>query len=114
MRTKIFIVVLLLIGVICITSCQTVKDFYSSNKDVIKEIITIILDTIFENLPDSAVSAPSGDNSGDKVPSAIYKSDATSGRTAYLSRIHSIINSDKFWSTIDTRVQQALHARGIE
>lgn len=114
MRFKIFnLVLLVLIVTSFFVSCQSVKDFYLNNRELIQDIIKIVLDTIFENISIPTTFAPSGDNSGMKVQSSIPTPENQVSMIYYKEQLSKVINSEIFWQTVNGKVDALLKERGV-
>ncbi len=103
-----------LIAIFIFASCTTVKDFYFDNKEVIKEVVEIILDTIFTNITPPTVNTPSGDSSGMKIQSAIPVPSNTATNEYYRNAISHVVNSPDFWRTVDEKVGKVLEKKGLK
>jgi hypothetical protein len=114
MITKILCVILIgLVSLVGFTSCTTVKTFYQDNKEIIKEIISIILDTLLSQTTNTSAIVPS-DNQlklSTAVP-VVCSPDIVISRDSVI-RFKTVIESTAFWDTVDAKVTKLLHDKGI-
>lgn len=112
---KRILIMILIIGIsIVIIGCQSVKDFYDGHREMIQDVITIILDTIFEQIQTPNVNTPSGDNSGSKIPSSIPLVKSNTVNNDYINELKLVLHDPKFWEKVNDRVGVILEKERVK
>jgi hypothetical protein len=113
MKRILAIICIGLIALLMLGACQSMHNFYIDNREIIQDIITIILDTVFDELGQPSLDAPAGDNSVKKIQSVIPYLKVPNNDTYYKAAISRIVNSPAFWETVDAKVEDLFKEKGV-